>query len=362
MGAIENDHMKVFISWSGSSSRDVARAVTRWLPLMLPEVDPWFSDQDIQPGDRWSVSLQDALTKSDFGVLCVTPANVESAWLLFEAGAISRAGQAGAIVPLLFGLSPADLPAPLREFQATAATREGLWRLCQKLNDNLQRRIDGQALEKSFRKHWPWLASRVSLGPQGQGTSLIRSEASLKDRLASLAEFHSGLINLATSLEKERFTADVAIGCGRSGAVLAGILATNLGIPYVLALDRVAKETPSQTLRYSFGGLARLTKNPKERPTVLLCSMIAETGETIDITRRLLRSRGWPSDPGKELQVVALYASGSVRYRHPYVIIGCTEYRGWSHLDELPYMFRRYDLRFSRPPRQSQGEKTSETV
>jgi hypothetical protein len=45
--------MKVFISWSGDTSRDVGDAFRRWLPTMLQAVKPYFSLDDIAKGSHW---------------------------------------------------------------------------------------------------------------------------------------------------------------------------------------------------------------------------------------------------------------------------------------------------------------------
>ena len=39
--------MKAFISWSKEQSKEVARALHGWLPLIFDTVAPWMSDRDI---------------------------------------------------------------------------------------------------------------------------------------------------------------------------------------------------------------------------------------------------------------------------------------------------------------------------
>jgi hypothetical protein len=48
--------MKVFISWSGELGKQIARAITEWLPSALQNVKPWFSD-DIEKGANWQNEL-----------------------------------------------------------------------------------------------------------------------------------------------------------------------------------------------------------------------------------------------------------------------------------------------------------------
>ena len=64
--------MKVFISWSGERSKQVAVAIREWLPMILQYVEPWMSEADISAGDRWSVELSKQLEESGFGIICLT--------------------------------------------------------------------------------------------------------------------------------------------------------------------------------------------------------------------------------------------------------------------------------------------------
>jgi hypothetical protein len=49
--------VKLFISWSGSRSHQIARILRESLPNVLPHVEPWFSSEDIAKGTRWSIEL-----------------------------------------------------------------------------------------------------------------------------------------------------------------------------------------------------------------------------------------------------------------------------------------------------------------
>lgn len=92
------------------------------------------SSNDIGSGDAWQDRIFDQLASVDFGVLCVTPENLTSPWLLFEAGALAirqRAGELRGACPLLVELPLREIPDthPLRRFQMREANSGGIERL-----------------------------------------------------------------------------------------------------------------------------------------------------------------------------------------------------------------------------------------
>jgi hypothetical protein len=65
--------MKVFLSWSGDTSKAIASALHDWLRFVFPEVIWWMSDRDIQAGQRWADELDRQLEATNFGILCLVP-------------------------------------------------------------------------------------------------------------------------------------------------------------------------------------------------------------------------------------------------------------------------------------------------
>lgn len=92
--------MKVFLSWSGEKSRDVAFALRDWLPSVINIVDPFVSARDIDAGSRWQGEIAEQLGATNFGVVCVTKANQLSPWLNFEAGALAKTVESSRVIPL----------------------------------------------------------------------------------------------------------------------------------------------------------------------------------------------------------------------------------------------------------------------
>lgn len=111
--------MDVFISWSGERSRAAAEALRGWLPMIINALKPWLSSADIDKGTRWSTDVATRLEAAKVGILCLTPNNLHSDWILFEAGALSKTLENTFVCPFLIGLEPTDLEQPLAQFQAT---------------------------------------------------------------------------------------------------------------------------------------------------------------------------------------------------------------------------------------------------
>ena len=99
---------KVFISWSGDYSKQLAAAIHWWLPKVLNPVDVYFSDIDIEVGSRWYHSIVDNLEKSDAGLVIVTPENITRQWIMFEAGAMARSVTQARVCPILFGITKSE--------------------------------------------------------------------------------------------------------------------------------------------------------------------------------------------------------------------------------------------------------------
>jgi len=153
--------VKVFVSWSGERSRQVAELLRSWIPRVIQAVDPWMSDQDIRAGGRWLRAISSELQDSEFGLLCLTSDNKEAPWLQFEAGAISKVVLGTNVVPYLYGIEASELSGPLSQFQAVAAditgTRKLITTLNSSLNDTLK--LNSSDLNLTFNIWWPQLES-----------------------------------------------------------------------------------------------------------------------------------------------------------------------------------------------------------
>ncbi|MCA3692134.1 toll/interleukin-1 receptor domain-containing protein [Aquidulcibacter sp.] len=149
--------MKVFISWSGSRSKDLANALHGWLPMVLQYVTPFVSEKDISAGDRWAQTIAGELEAANFGIICITPENKNSEWILFEAGALSKSIMEGKVIPLLLGLELSDLSGPLSQFQAQKVEEGGLLEIVRAINKVAENRANPQIVEQLVPTVWPRL-------------------------------------------------------------------------------------------------------------------------------------------------------------------------------------------------------------
>lgn len=146
--------MKVFISWSGTRSRAVATALKDWLPIILEGIEPWVSDKDISAGERWAQSVAGELEAANFGIICITPENLNADWILFESGALSKSMQDARVIPLLFDLDFSDISGPLAQFQAKKLEKDSMREVVISINKHSDNPTSDEVLSKRFDPLW----------------------------------------------------------------------------------------------------------------------------------------------------------------------------------------------------------------
>lgn len=180
---------RVFLSWSGASSHALADLVRSWLPNVIQAIEPWMSESDIEKGESWPERLSAELEEASLGILCLTHDSLSSAWLLFEAGALSHKVGRRHVCPLLLGLEPTDLTFPLARFQATRTTEADVLQLIKTINTALgQDALSQASLDQAFRMWWPEFASGVEAIQQGlvQPAEPLRKDRELLEETLEL--------------------------------------------------------------------------------------------------------------------------------------------------------------------------------
>jgi hypothetical protein len=191
--------VKIFISWSGQRSKVTAEALRDWLTRVIQRLEPWVSSEDIRAGARWQIEIAGVLSNTKVGILCLTPENLRSEWLLFEAGALAKTIDNSTFVcPYLIGLDPADVPLPLGQFQAKRADLEGTRSLVRTINEALGESALGEAqLNDAFKTYWPRLKEILDGLPVPEGQTTQR-----RDPGNMLEE----ILDIVRGLARDRYT------------------------------------------------------------------------------------------------------------------------------------------------------------
>jgi hypothetical protein len=183
--------LKVFISWSGPRSKALANALRDWLPMVLQYVKPWVSDKDISAGDRWAQSIAGELESSNFGIICITRENLNSEWIHFEAGALSKSMLDAKVIPLLFELELSDLSGPLSQFQAQKVDETGIMEVIRTINKVGEAKATDDIVSRLVPQLWPGLQDTLKKISETQRPE--KTKRSTQDILEELVNNVRGL-------------------------------------------------------------------------------------------------------------------------------------------------------------------------
>src|SRR5215471_14532075 len=189
------DTYNVFISWSGERSEKVAVALYDWLRMVVQTARPWMSKEDIEKGSRGLEEIGRALETKSVGIICLTPENVETPWVLFEVGALSNAmGEKTRICPYLFGsLRPENVKPPLGIFQGAMAVKDDTWKMVRTVNRMLGDSLTEEKLDTLFERMWPELQKNLGEIPDVAGAAVpVRSEKEMMAEVLELVRAAAG--------------------------------------------------------------------------------------------------------------------------------------------------------------------------
>lgn len=237
--------MRIFLSWSGETSRALADILRQWLPSVIQASRPYFSPDDVTKGTRWSSEIAQELSESKLGLICLTKDNLVAPWIMFEAGALSKNIGAARVIPLLFNVDPSALVGPMTQFQAAQFSEDEIRRVVVAVNSELgDNRLAPEVIQDVFAMWWPRLQERVQAVLDNAVQVPNAPARSEKDILEEL-------LALSRSLARHRGGADsdgisnVAIDdLLRSTADLLNVLkaqAGNLTFEAITALEQLEK-------------------------------------------------------------------------------------------------------------------------
>ena len=275
--------LKVFLGWSGDVSHNVALTLRDWLPKVIQAVKPYVSSEDIAKGARWASEIAKELQTTSYGIICVTKENVNSPWINFEAGALSREIEKSYVTPFLFGLRSAEVAGPLSLFQHTAYSKEDVLKLLSSINERQEPEIRLQpgALDEAFETYWPRLEAELDRIEKEQSATPLPEK---RDPTAMLEE----LVDMTRALKRETWSlskSDVAaLKAGLDAyrrrfddlTAILGTLAENMGVING-QLSSILTPLPSQSGTLRALGLEQETLSAQHKKQKELVRKILET-------------------------------------------------------------------------------------
>lgn len=201
--------MKIFLSWSGKVSHDVALTLREWLPSVIQAIEPFVSSEDIERGARWFTDIGSELENVNFGILCITPENITAPWVLFEAGALSKTMDQSRVTPFLIGVKNSDLEGPLAQFNTTSLEKGDILKLIKTINKQLgTATLAETTLEKAFEKWWPDLEKQLQIANENTGKCIVhksvpsRPQEEILEEILELARSISRQVTKSAGIEK----------------------------------------------------------------------------------------------------------------------------------------------------------------
>ena len=180
---------KVFISWGGDLSKQLAEEVKNWLPSVLQFVKPYFTPDDIEKGARWESSIAQELANSQIGIICLTKDNISRPWILFEAGALSKNFGKANVCTILFNVESTQITGPLTCFQATKFDKADFKKLIKTINDTGgESKLDSKILDEVFEMWWPRLETKIKKIIKDYKEEVYEDERTERDMLEELLE------------------------------------------------------------------------------------------------------------------------------------------------------------------------------
>lgn len=145
--------MKVFISWSGELSKNIAEVIKKWLPCIIQSVEVFFSPDDIEKGENWDTKVSTELLECKYGIICLTKENVSAPWIHFESGALAKALDSR-VATLMINVTPTDIKGPLSRYQATKLDKDDFFQLIKNINEQLETQLNIEVLKTLFNNLW----------------------------------------------------------------------------------------------------------------------------------------------------------------------------------------------------------------
>lgn len=187
--------MKVFMSWSGNRSREVAKLLDYWVKCVVQASRPWISTSGIDSGSIWFNQISSELQDTTFGIICLTKENKEAPWILFEAGALAKGLASSRVCTFLIDLETKEIRDPLAQFNHTLPNFDSMWKLVSTLNGSLPEtsRLEVSILKGVFETYWPQFEEKFESILETYPETTVVEPRKQEDILTDILESTRGL-------------------------------------------------------------------------------------------------------------------------------------------------------------------------
>ncbi|MBK9730020.1 MAG: toll/interleukin-1 receptor domain-containing protein [Chitinophagaceae bacterium] len=206
--------MKVFISWSGPLSQRIGETFKDWLPAVLQAVKPYFTPSDIEKGSRWSSNIAKELEECKIGIFIFTKENLDSQWMMFEAGALSKTLDTSKVCPILFGLDNSDFKGPLTQFQTSQFNKLDVKKLLRTINNSLSdQKLEDKILDEVFELWWQKLDQKILkiLEENKVENTSLRDDRELLEEVLAIVRFTAKHTSTEKKLSTPKINYDIDI-------------------------------------------------------------------------------------------------------------------------------------------------------
>ena len=183
----------------------VAEALNEWLPRVIQAVKPFLSSE-IEKGVKWSNEIDGALEGTRFGIICLTPDNLNNDWIHYEAGALSKTKDA-LLWTFLLELKQGDVKQPLGKFQHTLAEKADVLKLLKSINVRVkeigENFLDDLLLLEIFEDMWPKLELKLKNAGEAINLKLDSSNAISKENLRNEADKLDEILEILRSGQRQ---------------------------------------------------------------------------------------------------------------------------------------------------------------
>jgi hypothetical protein len=157
--------MKVLLCWFSEASKEVSLLLGELLRKDLPFAEVCISAEDIHNGSQWLSEMPGLLEHTEFAILALTSKDVDSPWVLFEAGYLLRAMDGSNVRVIMVDLAVTGLSAPLGQLEAISTKKEDILKLTHSINqrslESWNQGMTENELQNAFEIHWPKCESEL---------------------------------------------------------------------------------------------------------------------------------------------------------------------------------------------------------